>query len=67
MTQSGETADTLAAMEYASQQGSSQIVVLEQEGSQATRIADFALPIHAGQEIGVASTKTMIASMTTLL
>ena len=67
VTQSGETADTLAAMEYASQQGSCQIAVLEQEGSQAARIADFTLPIHAGQEIGVASTKTMIASMTTLL
>ena len=67
VTQSGETADTLAAMEYAHRAGSPQIVVLELEGSQATRIADFTLPVRAGQEIGVASTKTMIASMTTLL
>ena len=67
VTQSGETADTLAAMEHARQAGSPQAVVLELEGSQATRIADFTLPIRAGQEIGVASTKTMMASMTTLL
>ncbi len=67
VTQSGETADTLAAMEHARSAGAPQAVVLELEGSQATRIADFTLPIRAGQEIGVASTKTMIASMTTLL
>ena len=67
VTQSGETADTLAAMEHARQAGSHLGVVLELEGSQATRVADFTLPIRAGQEIGVASTKTMIASMTTLL
>jgi len=67
VTQSGETADTLAAMEHARQAGSPVGVVVEFEGSQATRIADFTLPVRAGQEIGVASTKTMIASMTTLL
>jgi glucosamine--fructose-6-phosphate aminotransferase (isomerizing) len=67
MTQSGETADTLAAMEHARQAGSPQGVILEMEGSQATRVADFTLGVRAGQEICVASTKTMIASMTTLL
>ena len=67
VTQSGETADTLSAMEHARQAGSPVGVVVEFEGSQATRIADFTLPVRAGQEIGVASTKTMIASMTTLL
>jgi glucosamine--fructose-6-phosphate aminotransferase (isomerizing) len=67
VTQSGETADTLAAMEHARNAGAPQAVVLELEGSQATRVADFTLPIRAGQEIGVASTKTMTASMTTLL
>ena len=67
MTQSGETADTLAAMEYARQAGSIVGVILEMEGSQATRVADFTLGVKAGQEICVASTKTMIASMTTLL
>ena len=67
VTQSGETADTLAAMEHARTLGAPQAVVLEHEGSEATRIADFSLPIRAGQEVGVASTKTLIASMTTLL
>lgn len=67
MTQSGETADTLAAMEHAKQAGALQGVILEMEGSQATRVADFTLGVRAGQEICVASTKTMIASMTTLL
>ena len=67
MTQSGETADTLAAMEHARQAGALLGVVLEVEGSQATRVADFTLGVKAGQEICVASTKTMIASMTTLL
>ena len=67
VTQSGETADTLAAMEHARNAGSPQAVVLELEGSQATRVADFTFPVRAGQEIGVASTKTMIASMATLL
>tara|TARA_Y100001934_G_scaffold282629_1_gene397295 strand:+ start:19207 stop:21060 length:1854 start_codon:yes stop_codon:yes gene_type:complete len=67
VTQSGETADTLAAMEHARNAGAPQAVVLELEGSQATRVADFTFPVRAGQEIGVASTKTMIASMTTLL
>lgn len=67
VTQSGETADTLAAMEHAKAAGAPQAVVLELEGSQATRVADFTLPIRAGQEIGVASTKTLIGSMTTLL
>jgi len=67
VTQSGETADTLAAMEHAKSAGAHLAVVLELEGSQATRVADFTLPVRAGQEIGVASTKTLIASMTTLL
>jgi glucosamine--fructose-6-phosphate aminotransferase (isomerizing) len=66
MTQSGETADTLAAMEHARQAGAPLGVVLEMEGSQATRVADFTLGVRAGQEICVASTKTMIASMVTL-
>ena len=67
MTQSGETADTLAAMQHARKVGALQGAILEMEGSQATRVADFTLGVKAGQEICVASTKTMIASMTTLL
>jgi glucosamine--fructose-6-phosphate aminotransferase (isomerizing) len=67
VTQSGETADTLGAMEHAALAGSPLAVVLEIEESQAARIADFTLPVRAGQEIGVASTKTFMASITTLL
>jgi glucosamine--fructose-6-phosphate aminotransferase (isomerizing) len=54
-------------MEYAAQAGTQLAVVVEIEESQAARIADFTLPVRAGQEIGVASTKTFMASMTTLL
>jgi len=67
ITQSGETADTLAAMESAREAGCPQAVVLEAEGTQATRVANFTLPVRVGQEIGVASTKTLVGSMTVLL
>ncbi len=67
ITQSGETADTLAAMESAREAGCPQAVVLEAEGTQATRVANFTLPVKVGQEIGVASTKTLVGSMTVLL
>jgi glucosamine--fructose-6-phosphate aminotransferase (isomerizing) len=67
VTQSGETADTLAAMEYAKECGARLVAVVEAEGTQATRLADFTLPIRSGQEIGVAATKTMTATMVTLL
>lgn len=66
VTQSGETADTLAAMELARDSGSRLVTAVEAEGTQATRLADVTLPVRCGQEIGVAATKTMIATMTTL-
>ncbi|MCH8223547.1 MAG: glutamine--fructose-6-phosphate transaminase (isomerizing) [Chloroflexi bacterium] len=66
VTQSGETADTLAAMEAARDGGAKQIAVCETEGSQATRMADGSLLIRAGQEIGVASTKTMTNTIVVL-
>ena len=67
VTQSGETADTLAAMEYARDCGARLVAVVEAEGTQATRLADYVLPIMCGQEIGVAATKTMTATMVTLV
>ena len=67
VTQSGETADTLAAMELAKKSGCRLIAVVEAEGTQATRLAEHTLPVYAGQEIGVAATKTMTATMVTLL
>ncbi|MDA1281305.1 MAG: glutamine--fructose-6-phosphate transaminase (isomerizing) [Chloroflexi bacterium] len=66
ITQSGETADTLAAMELATAAGAKQLALVEAEGTQATLVADGTLYLHAGQEIGVASTKTMLCSLTVL-
>ncbi|MCH8103100.1 MAG: isomerizing glutamine--fructose-6-phosphate transaminase, partial [Chloroflexi bacterium] len=66
VTQSGETADTLAAMEAARAGGAKQIAVCETDGSQAMRMADGSLLIRAGQEIGVASTKTMMNTIVVL-
>ena len=58
ITQSGETADTLAAIEEAREQGVKSVALVNAVGSQAARIADGgALYLHAGPEIGVASTK----------
>jgi glucosamine--fructose-6-phosphate aminotransferase (isomerizing) len=58
ITQSGETADTLAAMEEARNQNAKSVALVNAVGSQAARIADGgALYLHAGPEIGVASTK----------
>ncbi len=66
VTQSGETADTLAAMELATAAGSKQLALVEAEGTQATLVADGTLYLGAGQEIGVASTKTMMCSLVVL-
>jgi glucosamine--fructose-6-phosphate aminotransferase (isomerizing) len=58
VTQSGETVDTLAAMEEARAQGVKSIAIVNAVGSQAARVADGGpLYLHAGPEIGVASTK----------
>ncbi len=58
ITQSGETVDTLAAMEEAREQGVKSIAIVNAVGSQAARVADGGtLYLHAGPEIGVASTK----------
>ena len=66
VTQSGETADTLAAMELARDSGCLLVTAVEAEGTQATRLANVTLPVRCGQEIGVAATKTMTATMVTL-
>ena len=66
ITQSGETADTLAAMEAAGAGGARQVVICNGEGSQATRLAEGTLLLRAGPEIGVASTKTFTSSLTAL-
>ena len=64
--QSGETADTVAAMQMAKDKGAKVVTICNAEGSQASRIADGSLYMRAGIEIGVASTKTFVASLTIL-
>ncbi|MET0604665.1 MAG: glutamine--fructose-6-phosphate transaminase (isomerizing), partial [Baekduia sp.] len=63
ITQSGETADTLAAMRLARERGASVIAVTNVMGSQATRDADGVLYTRAGLEIGVAATKTFVCQV----
>jgi glucosamine--fructose-6-phosphate aminotransferase (isomerizing) len=63
ITQSGETADTLAAMRLASDRGANVIAVTNVMGSQATRDADGVLYTRAGLEIGVAATKTFVCQV----
>jgi glucosamine--fructose-6-phosphate aminotransferase (isomerizing) len=64
ITQSGETADTLAAMRTARARGASVLAVTNIMGSQATREADGVLYTRAGLEIGVCATKTFSAQVT---
>ena len=63
ITQSGETADTLAAMRLASERGAKVVAVTNVMGSQATRDADGVLYTRAGLEIGVAATKTFLCQV----
>ena len=64
--QSGETADTVAAMEEARRSDASLVTICNAPDSQATRLADHALLMRCGVEVGVASTKTFLASLTIL-
>lgn len=63
ITQSGETADTLAAMRLGRDGGATVLAVTNIMGSQATRDADAVLYTRAGLEIGVAATKTYVAQV----
>ena len=67
ITQSGETADTLAAMKEARARGAQVLAICNVEGSTATRMADATLLTHAGPEIGVASTKAFTTQLVLLL
>ena len=66
ITQSGETVDTLAAMELADTAGSPLWTITNVVGSQAQRVSDGSILIHAGPEVGVASTKTFTGSQVDL-
>ncbi len=66
ISQSGETADTLAAMEEARQKGAVIWSIVNAIGSQAMRLADGYISMQAGPEIGVASTKAFTAPLVDL-
>ena len=66
ITQSGETADTLAALREAKRKGASSVAVCNVVGSMATREADGTVYTHAGPEIGVASTKAFTSQLVAL-
>ncbi len=66
ISQSGETADTVAALQAAGEQGARTLAVCNAEGSQLARLAEATLYMGSGLEIGVASTKTFVASLTLL-
>ncbi|HEV7995884.1 MAG TPA: glutamine--fructose-6-phosphate transaminase (isomerizing), partial [Stellaceae bacterium] len=66
VSQSGETADTLAALRYARSQGQKIIAVVNQPESSIAREADIVLPTLAGPEIGVASTKAFTTQLAVL-
>ena len=66
ISQSGETADTLAAQREAKLKGSPTIAICNVMGSMITREAAGTIPTHAGPEIGVASTKAFTAQLTAL-
>lgn len=63
VSQSGETADTLAATRQARASGSNTMAITNVCGSSITRIADYSLFMHAGPEISVAATKSFIGQV----
>ena len=66
ISQSGETVDTLSAMEEATRKGARLITICNVEESQAVRLAEGHIYLKAGPEIGVASTKTFLCSLEAL-
>ena len=66
ITQSGETADTLAALREAKRKGARSIAICNVVGSMATREAEGTVYTHAGPEIGVASTKAFTSQLIAL-
>lgn len=66
ISQSGETADTLAALKEAKRRGAVTMGIVNAVGSSIARITDFGLYLHAGPEIGVASTKAFSSQLVAL-
>ena len=67
ITQSGETADTLAALRESKRKGHTTLAICNVVGSTIAREADGGVYLHAGPEIGVASTKAFISQITALV
>lgn len=67
VSQSGETADTLAAFHKSAEAGRKSLAVVNVTTSSLARLSDSYVPIHAGPEIGVASTKAFTAQLVALL
>ncbi len=67
LSQSGETADTLAALRYCKEKEQKIISIVNTKGSTIDRESDFSLYTQAGTEIGVASTKAFTAQLLTLI
>jgi glucosamine--fructose-6-phosphate aminotransferase (isomerizing) len=66
VSQSGETADTLAALREARQRGATTMGIVNSVGSTIARDSDFGIYLHAGPEIGVASTKAFTSQLVAL-
>lgn len=66
ISQSGETADSLAAMRLAKKLGASTLAIVNQKGSSIAREADMLIYTHAGPEIAVASTKAYIVQLSVM-
>ncbi|MGA2245706.1 MAG: glutamine--fructose-6-phosphate transaminase (isomerizing) [Verrucomicrobiota bacterium] len=66
LSQSGETADTLAALREAKRRGHRALAIVNVVGSSIAREADGGIYMHAGPEIGVASTKAFVSTLTVL-
>ncbi len=66
IAQSGETADTLAAVRFGKEMGANVVAVTNVVGSSITREADAVMFTHAGPEIGVAATKTYLSQLVAL-
>ncbi len=67
ISQSGETADTLAALRHAKASGCSTLAITNVLGSSITRVADTTLYMRAGPEISVAATKSFVAQLAVLM
>jgi glucosamine--fructose-6-phosphate aminotransferase (isomerizing) len=67
VSQSGETADTIAALDFCKKEGAKTCAIVNVTESSLSRLSDLVLPIHVGAEIGVASTKAFTGQILVLL